>query len=156
MSKGHHIMHKQIHLIFIIYLFQIQKEVLIIFCDQFYCSAVKRRIIKWAVPLHKTFSTQALIFCFLQKLGIECEAKVCNAGFYMCACFVAVVSICVFFFFLLCGLFKVTSWSCLFQFSILLVENSTLSLNAYCSQVQYYFSFRKSHVFFGSSFSRTR
>ena len=32
---------------------------------EFNCSAVKRRIIKWVIPLRKTFSAQALIFCFL-------------------------------------------------------------------------------------------
>ena len=29
------------------------------------CPAAKRRIIEWAIPLLKTFSTQALVFCFL-------------------------------------------------------------------------------------------
>ena len=57
-----------------------------------YCSVATHRIIKWAIPLRKTFSTQILVFCFLWKLDNVCEGKVfailclgmfCSSDFYM-------------------------------------------------------------------------
>ena len=129
-------------------------------------SAARRRIIKLAIPLCKSFSAETLIFfaCFRNRITCA-KAQFCNNGFYERACFVAVVSVCFFkffyfhffiFFIFFCrtGYFRQLLSRARFKFLFCLQK--PVSLSAYCSQVQYHCSFRKSDAFFGSSFSRTR
>ena len=117
---------------------------------EFNCSAVKRRIIKWVIPLRKTFSAQALIFCFLQKTGTLYQPKVfqswflcahmfCSSGFFM-------------HFFRRTSYFRQLLGRVRFRFLFCLQKS--VSLNAYFSQAQYYF--QKIACIFLSSFSRTR